>query len=185
MTLAAYGVIAEVLTLRVTTCFMHTAELIYSTEAASWSVEDNIPSPIFYHGSMAAYENCAECLWSLGILKALDPTPDGKWAYHFKFDCDPQNIAATARQNASVGPPFDRLLGSFITMLSDYGSTQWINADGRMVNLVMDDRVLPAILALEQIGFVTRNGCNYHWTDRVRSIMEAEYLWFPAENSNA
>lgn len=179
VTLHAYGAISEVLALRVATCWMNVSSYhprtLVDGELVFAPSEERVAGPIFHHGSMSDWEECAQCLWSLKVLKALDPTPDGKWAYHFKLDCSPSQVAAIARENAATGPTFERLLGTFIACLYDYGA--WIEEQSEKAALIIDKRAMPAIHALENLGFISRSGSEYRWTDKIRPVMQKQFLW--------
>lgn len=115
------------------------------------------PRPIFEY-SLAPL-SCL--LWSLGILRPLDQTAQGR-AFHFAFDCSVRESDQVAERNWQNGPSFPRLLEIFICFFNegdeDFSSLIYtpFGRNGRMTG-VLD--------ALAAIGYVEKTGGGYVWTD--------------------
>jgi hypothetical protein len=165
--LDAYGRIAEAMATHILSGFMCRETFTKTVNGRQVTIE----APYFFHRFRSDLENCAELLWSLGILRPLDP----KWigAHFFAFDCEPKDFYATAIENAKSVPTFDQLLGGmsyFISCNYSHTGNEYIEIGSEFMVRNGDEVMMKSLVAL---GYAEPGDSGYMWTQKTKPILDA------------
>ncbi len=89
-------------------------------------ISEKFPSEaraIYHHFFTSDFENVADNLWKLGILRPLHEQNE-RVAY-FAMNCEPDDSYQIAMSHWQADPRLDELLLTFVTLFGDYGAEYW------------------------------------------------------------
>lgn len=142
----------------------------------------NAQWPIYYHDSMSAFEDAAQALLRLGILRDFCEGSRLQSNY-FVFACDLDQADAFAVRNWRDGPPFDDLLVTFLALFGEFGTANWGFSVTRGLPFGSDSRIASTLAALASIGCLVKTTRGYVWSEHVRPQMQRAGFWQDEEDA--
>ena len=122
----------------------------------------------------SVYEHGTSILTELGILNEI-----GQSLYTFRVT-PPDVRDHLGDLEPRTDYTFDQIIGNFLRFTSDYRGEISNEPDPFQVPGYLEQ----AMWAFVALGYATREPDGFQWTDKIRPIMVAEYLWSAEENKS-